>query len=323
MSYRDADHYDMACDYRPRCGITTHYPVGTYQSDVTDNDQPTYRIGRHNPRNLYRRDEHMGVVFDPADGPRVVAALNAVEQQPQPLLTQWAMTDEEHAQAAAAIGAYVLPDVTSYLTKVLTDRGVLPVPHHGEALTPPPVVTWADVKANMDKIMDADDYSPQIQVRPPFAVQVKGMLMDAVVDRAVHGDRTVPDGPRGLLGSEFGATLRAALGPPPPPDDQCPACTSPYLHHRFVLPDPTDPADKVIICADDWHGVVPPRPTPDEYASLPVLDPQVLHQGTAVCDDAAHMCPGAAYPGQCGPAPCGRNTNHRAHPLGIPPTETS
>lgn len=53
------------------------------------NDRPptgAYRVGTHNQRNLYRinrlsdnhkDDEHVGVVFDPAFGPVVAAALNA------------------------------------------------------------------------------------------------------------------------------------------------------------------------------------------------------------------------------------------------------
>lgn len=44
----------------------------------------TYRVGRHNPRNIYRGDEHVGVMFSPADGPIVVAALNAAAEPKQP-----------------------------------------------------------------------------------------------------------------------------------------------------------------------------------------------------------------------------------------------
>lgn len=36
-----------------------------------------YRVGSSNPRNIYFGNEHVGVMFDPADGPVVVAALNA------------------------------------------------------------------------------------------------------------------------------------------------------------------------------------------------------------------------------------------------------
>lgn len=43
----------------------------------------TYRVGNHNPRNLYRDDEHFGVVFDPADGPLVVSVLNFRERAMQ------------------------------------------------------------------------------------------------------------------------------------------------------------------------------------------------------------------------------------------------
>lgn len=36
----------------------------------------TYRVGRHNPRNIYRDDQHIGCMFDPTDGPLAVQALN-------------------------------------------------------------------------------------------------------------------------------------------------------------------------------------------------------------------------------------------------------
>lgn len=38
---------------------------------------PTYRVGRRNPWCIYRGGERFAITFDPADGPRVVAALNA------------------------------------------------------------------------------------------------------------------------------------------------------------------------------------------------------------------------------------------------------
>jgi hypothetical protein len=290
---------------------------------MTDNDQPTYRVGRHNPRNLYRGDEHMGVVFDPADGPRVVAALNVAERggicwdctkgrhgictgqdDAPPVGTGGACvckheprdTDDQCGdewQPAHGAGTHpqdcrtcseqqprplrtppdacVLPDVTSYLTKALT------------------------VRAMMDRIMGADHYGtrPPFDVQhdahpagcgclwcvapggknaPPIDVQVKGIPMDLRSIREISRDGSGK------------VTVQ----------DQCPTCTSPYRHHRFVLPDPADPADKVIICVDDWHNDM------TGY-------------------DEAHMCQGVAPPAMPGPAPCGRTVNHRAHPLGIPP----
>jgi hypothetical protein len=54
----------------------------------TDRQHP-FRVGRRNSRNIYAvdldsrhhtDDEHIGCMFNPADGPAVVNALNAVEQ---------------------------------------------------------------------------------------------------------------------------------------------------------------------------------------------------------------------------------------------------
>lgn len=55
-------------------------------------DQPRYRTGGKNPRNIYDTtregiDGHIGVMFDPADGPRVVAALN--DQAVRMAAEQW------------------------------------------------------------------------------------------------------------------------------------------------------------------------------------------------------------------------------------------
>lgn len=49
-------------------------------------DQPRYRVGGKNRRNIYDttrqgEDGHIGVMFDPADGPRVVSALNEIERR--------------------------------------------------------------------------------------------------------------------------------------------------------------------------------------------------------------------------------------------------
>ena len=40
---------------------------------------PAYRVGNHQPQNVYRGDQYIGVMFDPADAAAVVAALNEGE----------------------------------------------------------------------------------------------------------------------------------------------------------------------------------------------------------------------------------------------------
>lgn len=36
----------------------------------------TYRVGNHQPRNLYRGNEYIGVMFDPADAAMIAETLN-------------------------------------------------------------------------------------------------------------------------------------------------------------------------------------------------------------------------------------------------------
>jgi hypothetical protein len=38
-----------------------------------------YRVGRHQPQNIYRGDEYIGVMFNPADADLIVRALNGDE----------------------------------------------------------------------------------------------------------------------------------------------------------------------------------------------------------------------------------------------------
>lgn len=40
-----------------------------------------YRVGNHQPQNLYRGDEYIGVMFDPADAALVRDVLNRVEPE--------------------------------------------------------------------------------------------------------------------------------------------------------------------------------------------------------------------------------------------------
>lgn len=80
------------------------------------------------------------------------------------------------------------------------DGPVLPAP--GATFRP-----LADRPPIMGASASVDDYWPGDTVKAgdctpidrPFDVQIKGMLMDAYVDRQVHGDRSVPDGPRGFF----------------------------------------------------------------------------------------------------------------------------
>lgn len=53
--------------------------VGTLMSEP----QPTafrYRVGNHQPQNIYDGEKYIGVMFDPAVAARVVYALNAQER---------------------------------------------------------------------------------------------------------------------------------------------------------------------------------------------------------------------------------------------------
>lgn len=43
-------------------------------------DQPRYRVGNHQPQNIYDRDRYIGVMFTPEDAGRVVTALNTGER---------------------------------------------------------------------------------------------------------------------------------------------------------------------------------------------------------------------------------------------------
>jgi hypothetical protein len=43
-----------------------------------------YRVGHHQPQNLYRGDEYIGVLFDPADTARIANALNNEKILAQP-----------------------------------------------------------------------------------------------------------------------------------------------------------------------------------------------------------------------------------------------
>ncbi len=40
----------------------------------------TYRVGNHQPQNVYRDDQYIGVMFTPEDAALVVAALNTNER---------------------------------------------------------------------------------------------------------------------------------------------------------------------------------------------------------------------------------------------------
>lgn len=38
--------------------------------------EPVYRVGRHQPQNVYRDDDYIGVMFNPEDAALVVQVLN-------------------------------------------------------------------------------------------------------------------------------------------------------------------------------------------------------------------------------------------------------
>lgn len=42
----------------------------------------TYRVGNHQPQNIYRDDRYIGVMFDPETAAEVVAALNRLTMEP-------------------------------------------------------------------------------------------------------------------------------------------------------------------------------------------------------------------------------------------------
>jgi hypothetical protein len=46
----------------------------------------TYRVDNHQPQNLYRDDQYIGVCFDPADAALIVEALNEIERVHGPAL---------------------------------------------------------------------------------------------------------------------------------------------------------------------------------------------------------------------------------------------
>jgi hypothetical protein len=43
---------------------------------MTQPIKPIYRVGNHQPQNVYRGEQHIGVMFSPEDAALVVAALN-------------------------------------------------------------------------------------------------------------------------------------------------------------------------------------------------------------------------------------------------------
>jgi hypothetical protein len=47
---------------------------------MTDPSMPLYRVGRHQPQNLYRDDTYIGVMFTAEDAALVVEALNATAE---------------------------------------------------------------------------------------------------------------------------------------------------------------------------------------------------------------------------------------------------
>lgn len=82
--YRRADGYDVhiGCVFDPAGGPSLVAALNFFLShEVIGVPPEVYRVDPVNPRNVFRHvdgyDVHVGCVFDPADGPLVVAALNA------------------------------------------------------------------------------------------------------------------------------------------------------------------------------------------------------------------------------------------------------
>lgn len=56
--------------------VQAHYQHEAKAEADAARRQATYRVGNHQPRNVYRGDTYIGVMFDPADAAAVVDALN-------------------------------------------------------------------------------------------------------------------------------------------------------------------------------------------------------------------------------------------------------
>jgi hypothetical protein len=59
---------------------TANCPECNPPVEHTDPSKPLYRVGRHQPQNLYRDDQHIGVMFTVEDAARVAEALNATAE---------------------------------------------------------------------------------------------------------------------------------------------------------------------------------------------------------------------------------------------------
>lgn len=125
-------------------------------------------------------------------------------------------------QFATPRDADLLPDVVRYVTRNLTDAGLLPVPYLGPALTPPARATNDRCP---DRYASPHGYGTRrggcaTCARAPMEAQVKALVVASNTDGG-------------------------------PQVDQCPRCTSPYRHHRFAI---TDGGGSASYCSDLWHN---------------------------------------------------------------------
>ena len=51
---------------------------------VSEGVSETYRVGRHQPQNLYRGEQYIGVMFSPEDAALIVEALNVMQESLEP-----------------------------------------------------------------------------------------------------------------------------------------------------------------------------------------------------------------------------------------------
>lgn len=75
---------------------------------MSDTNAPPYRVGNHQPQNIYCGDTYIGVMFDPAHAARVVDVLNRTAAEvgvPDGLtdaVYRWVRVPGEHLEPASA-----------------------------------------------------------------------------------------------------------------------------------------------------------------------------------------------------------------------------
>lgn len=85
-----------------------------------------YRVGNHQPRNLYRGDEYIGVMFDPADTAMIAELLNReanmvpVDRVYPPVFRDgsgdyWYLRDDQTYRCEAGSGSWGEPRKLEYI----------------------------------------------------------------------------------------------------------------------------------------------------------------------------------------------------------------